>query len=229
MRGTTYAITPYDSHSHPWMAHTVVKMQKDQITQRQVQVIVLRSIAHEKLGWHKQIKKWCRHRRMLKSGNQFKVKLQSKHRRMQRCAVPFKQRLRQRLSAIDKVAFIGSNDMQGIKQRGVDKTTTHRLGQNVRSTKFIRQAIRNMWTHIQFHAAGDAWAHLHQVARWMCNDRIKEAAMSRLCRDSFLAPRRGLFFAIFSLTSLPGAFVPSVAVGQPQGREERQWYAAYRK
>ena len=69
MRGTTYAITPYDSHSHPWMAHIVVKLQKDQITQRQVQVIVLRSIAHEKLGWHKQIKEWCGHRRMLYGSN----------------------------------------------------------------------------------------------------------------------------------------------------------------
>ena len=28
MRGTTYAITPYDSHSHPWMAHVVNRMSK---------------------------------------------------------------------------------------------------------------------------------------------------------------------------------------------------------
>ena len=69
MQNTTYAITPNDSHSHPWMACVVVEQQKDQNTQRQVQVIVLRSIAHEKLGWHKQIKEWCGHRRMLYGSN----------------------------------------------------------------------------------------------------------------------------------------------------------------
>ena len=90
MRNTTYAITPYDSHSHPWKAHIVVKMKKDQVTQRQVQVIVLGSIAHKKLSWHKQIMEWCRRRHMLRSGNPFNVKLQSGHRRMLGYAVPFR-------------------------------------------------------------------------------------------------------------------------------------------
>ena len=108
MRGTTYAITPYDSHSHPWMAHAVNRKSKQQITRCQVQVIVLRSIAHEKLGWYRQVMEWCEHRRMLRCGKPFKVKLQHK------------------LSVVDKAAFIGINETQRIKQRSADRTTTHR-------------------------------------------------------------------------------------------------------
>ena len=65
--------------SHPMIATHIPgwhalwsSSKKDQNTQRQVQVIVLRSIVHKKLGWHKQVNERCRHRRMLKSGGPFK-------------------------------------------------------------------------------------------------------------------------------------------------------------
>ena len=76
--------------------------------QRQVQVIVLRATAHEMLGWHRHIKEWCEHRRML------------------RCGKPFKVKLRIKLGVVNKTATIsGIKVKQRIKQRCADKTTTH--------------------------------------------------------------------------------------------------------
>ena len=76
--------------------------------QRQVQVIVLRAIAHEMLGWHRHVKKWCKHRRMLRCGNPFKVKLRIK------------------LGFADKTTTISGIQVRlKIKLGCADKTTTH--------------------------------------------------------------------------------------------------------
>ena len=58
MRGTTYAITPQDSQSHPKIAHVVINMSQT---------------ANYMEG-----KEWCGHKRMLKCANPFKVRLRIK-------------------------------------------------------------------------------------------------------------------------------------------------------
>ena len=55
MQGTTYAITPQDSQSHPKIAHVVINMSQTTDCMES--------------------KEWCGHKRMLKRGNPFKVRL----------------------------------------------------------------------------------------------------------------------------------------------------------
>ena len=96
MQSTTYAITPQDSQSHPMIAHIVNSM----------------SQTTDCIG----SKEWCGHKRMLKRGN------------------PFKVRLRIKLGFADKTTT--NSDIQvklQIKLGYADKTTTHSWRQGARA------------------------------------------------------------------------------------------------
>ena len=88
MQGTTYAITPQDSQSHPKIAQVVINMSQTTDCMES--------------------NEWCGHKRMLKCGN------------------PFKVRLRIKLVFADKTTT--NSDIQvklQIKLGCADKTTTH--------------------------------------------------------------------------------------------------------